>query len=157
MKTLVGKFGSGTSYATWNRDPRHRRQAQIRGIFPEIWPGRDGPLPWRLTRTERLLLESRMANVVWPHYMERLYYDGLSVWTAPSRMWKSRRKYRLLYFILVPQLRGLVPAVHNALSMFVWAMRRLEGQVCVLEFVDISCANPNPHECRFIVTRQRKI
>ena len=31
--------------------------------------------------------------------------------------------------MLVTQLRGHVPAVHNALEMFVWAMRRLEGQV----------------------------
>ena len=44
-------------------------------------------------------------------------------------MWKARRKYRLLYHVLVTQLRDLVPAVHNALEMFVWAMRRLEGQV----------------------------
>ena len=104
VKTLVGKCGSGTSYANWNRDSRHRRQAKIRGIFPEIWSGNDGPLPWRLTKTDRQLLESRMANIVWPHYMERLYYNGCSMWTAPSRMWKARRKYRLLYYILV-QLR----------------------------------------------------
>ena len=51
------------------------------------------------------------------------------MWTKPNRMWKARRKYRLLYQILVTQLRGVVPAVHNALEMFVWAMRRLEGQI----------------------------
>jgi len=44
-------------------------------------------------------------------------------------MWKARRKYRLLYHVLVTQLRGLVPSVHNALVTFVWAIRRLEGQV----------------------------
>ena len=44
-------------------------------------------------------------------------------------MWKARRKYRLLYFMLVTQLRDQVPAVCNALNLFVWAMRRLEGQV----------------------------
>ena len=51
------------------------------------------------------------------------------MWTKPNRMWKARRKYRLLYQILVTQLRGLMPAVHNALEKFVWAIRRLEGQV----------------------------
>ena len=44
-------------------------------------------------------------------------------------MWKSRRKYRLLYFILVTQLRGKVKKIHAALLLFVWVMRRLDGQV----------------------------
>lgn len=57
------------------------------------------------------------------------FFVGASVWTSPNRMWKARRKYRLLYQVLVTQLRGLVPGVHNALEMFVWAIRRLEGQV----------------------------
>ena len=43
-------------------------------------------------------------------------------------MWKSRRKYRLLYFILLTQLRGMVPEVHKALLLFVWALRQLDGQ-----------------------------
>ena len=44
-------------------------------------------------------------------------------------MWKSRRKFRLLYFILVTQLRGKVKKIHAALLLFVWVMRRLDGQV----------------------------
>ena len=44
-------------------------------------------------------------------------------------MWKSRRKFRLLYFILPTQLRGKVQRVHHTLLTFVWAMRRLDGQV----------------------------
>ena len=54
---------------------------------------------------------------------------GLSVWKAPNRMWKSRRKFRLLYFILITQLRGKVKKIHAALLLFVWVMRRLDGQV----------------------------
>lgn len=48
-------------------------------------------------------------------------------------MWKARRKFRLLYYMLVTQLRDLVPEVRNALSIFVFAMRRLEGQAVSFE------------------------
>ena len=61
--------------------------------------------------------------------MEPLYYNGASVWSKPNRMWKSRRKFRLLYFILPTQLRGKVPMLHRALVQFVWGMRQLDGQV----------------------------
>ena len=57
-------------------DPKHRRQSQIRGIFENVWPDNNGPLPWRLTAAQRRLLDMRMKNVVWPHYMERLCYSG---------------------------------------------------------------------------------
>lgn len=35
----------------------------------------------------------------------------------------------LLLFILCTQLRDMVPAVREALTTFVWALRRLDGQV----------------------------
>ena len=76
-KGLVGKGPSESSYSTWDRDAKHRRQAFLRKIFPEIWPGNNGRLPWRLSRAELLFMESRMSRVIWPHYMERLYYKGL--------------------------------------------------------------------------------
>ena len=129
VKCLIGKGPCGTSYHNWNKDDKHRTQARILGIFESIWPGNDGPLPWRLTREQLLFLDKRMSRVLWPHYVERLYYKGYSFWLRPSRMWKARRKYRLLYFMLVTQLRDQVPAFKHALETFVWGMRRLEGQV----------------------------
>ena len=129
MKALIGKGPTGSSYAKWSKDPKHRAQAKMLGIFEHIWPENNGPLPWRLTKDDKCELEGRMYSCVWPHYMEPLYYDGASVWTKPNRMWKSRRKFRLLYFILPTQLRGKVPMVHQALLKFVWGMRQLDGQV----------------------------
>ena len=35
----------------------------------------------------------------------------------------------LLQYILATQLRGFVPALRKAIQVFVWALRRLEGQV----------------------------
>ena len=66
---------------------------------------------------------------MWPQYIEKLYYNGASFWSKPDRIWKARRKIRLLYYILPTQLRDQVPAVRLALNTFVWAMRKLLGQV----------------------------
>ena len=77
VKCLVGKGPSDTSYSNWSKDAKHRRQSQVRGVFENIWPDNNGPLPWRLTANQRKLLDGRMQNVVWPHYMERLAYDGI--------------------------------------------------------------------------------
>ena len=128
LKVLVGKGDQGF-YAAWSeaKDAKHRREAQMLGIYPDIWIPRNGPLPYRLTRAQIKVLDDRMGLLLWPHYVERLYYEGHSFWTHPSRMWKMRRKLRLLYYILPTQIRDQVPPVRHALYTFVWAMRRLEG------------------------------
>ena len=158
MNLLVGKTSEGR-YKNWNKDKIHRRQSKELGVFPDIWIADDpsqpapqpqpatsppasqtpvpqpapqpggGPLPWRLTKEQRLLLDLRTRRIVWPHYMERLYYRGASMWKKPCRMWKCRRKYRLLYHVLPIQLRDQVPILRRALVLFAWAMRRYAGQV----------------------------
>ena len=75
-----------------------------------------------------------MSRILWPHYVEPLYYKGCSFWTKPGHMWKARRKYRLLFFILPTQLRDQVPRFYNALLLFAWSMRRLLGQVHSFEY-----------------------
>ena len=128
LKVIVGHRDQGM-YAAWSdaKDMQHRREAEMLGIHPEIWPQNAGPLPYRLTRAQITTLDRRMSLLLWPHYIERLYYDGHSFWTHPSRMWKMRRKLRLLYYILPTQIRDQIPPVRHALYTFVWAMRRLEG------------------------------
>ena len=79
VKCLVGKGTSTSSYSSWNKDTKHREQAKILGIMESIWPENNGPLPWRLTKRQRELLDKRMSTVVWPHYMERLYYKGKQI------------------------------------------------------------------------------
>lgn len=129
VKTLVGKGPAESGYQTYNKDAAHRRQAKTLGIMEDTWPENGGPLPFRLTKPQRDLLHKRMASVVWPHYMERLFYKGHSCWTKKNRMWKARRKFRLMFFMLVTQLRDQVAAVRHALNLFVWVLRRLMGQV----------------------------
>ena len=79
IKCLIGKGPSDTSYGNWSKDAKHRAQAKILGIFEPIWPENNGPLPWRLTKDDRDELEERMSNIVWPHYMEPLYYKGIII------------------------------------------------------------------------------
>lgn len=129
LKVIVGKGRGEGFYAGWNRDRVHRMEAETLGVYPEIWIGSGGPLRYRLTSEQLTLLDDRMGKLIWPHYVERLHYNGCSFWIKTNRIWKARRKIRLLYYILPTQLRDQLPAVRHALYVFVWAMRRLEGQV----------------------------
>ena len=130
LKLMVGYVYDAGVYKSWgNKDARHRADFQKYGFHRDLWADRGKPLPWRLTREERKLLDERMRNVVWPHYVDRLAYRGHSFWTKPNRLWKIRRKIVLLYYMLPCQLRDQVPKLREAIFSFVWAMRRLEGQV----------------------------
>ena len=65
LKVIVGK-GLGVKddmeggYKSWGKDEKHRREAELMGIFRDIWIDRRGPLPWRLTKEELKELERRM-------------------------------------------------------------------------------------------------
>lgn len=126
VRLLVGKT---STYTGWSRDDSHRRHCKSLDVFPSTWPENGGVLPWRLTAAERNLLDTRTDNITWAHYIEPLYYEGASFWKKPSRMWKSRRKYRLLLFVLPVLLRDVVPRLRTAIVLLASALRRLDGQV----------------------------
>lgn len=134
LKLIVGRGvgvhdeGSEGGYRNWNKDVTHRREAQHKGIFRDIWTNPNGRLPWRLTQDEVRLLDRRTASTLWPHYVDRLHYEGCSFWIKPGRLWKTCRKIVLLLFLLCSQLRDMIPAMREALNSFVWALRRLDGQ-----------------------------
>lgn len=125
VRLMIGKT---TNYA-WSKDESHRRHAKTCNVFPEIWPENGGALPWRLSPADRKILEKRTHNISWSHYVEPLYYRDASFWSKPSRMWKSRRKYRLLLFILPVLLRDKLPRLRTALLLFTTSLRKLDGQV----------------------------
>ena len=144
MTLLVGKGNFG-KYASWGKDSKHRRDCKTFGIFRDLWfpdrppagaaappaplPAPPAPLPWRLTAAQIKLLSKRTKTIIWPHNMERMFYRGFSMWEKPSRMWKCRRKHRLLYHVLPVQLRDQVPRLRNGIVLFAWTIRRLDGQV----------------------------
>ena len=69
LKVLVGKGNQGM-YASWTeaKDQQHRREAEIQGIYPDIWSESGGPLPYRLTAAQITMLDDRMGRLLWPHY-----------------------------------------------------------------------------------------
>ena len=103
IKCLVGK-GLGVhddldgGYRSWSKDETHRRECELLGIFRDTWQDRRGLFPWRLTKDELRELDRRLKRVVWPHYMDRLFYDGCSFWLKPGRIWKTRRKVIQFFF-----------------------------------------------------------
>lgn len=62
LKCIVGKVAGSAFYNSWCYDIKHRREAQMMGIFRQIWPDTNGPLPWRLTTQQRKLLDTRMVR-----------------------------------------------------------------------------------------------
>lgn len=93
-----------------------------------------------------------------PSFSTRLCYRGQSFWVRCNRIGKAARRILLLNYILPTQLRDKLPAFRIALHKFVWALRRLDGQVycydkaveCrilpgsrVLRPEDVASANPD--------------
>lgn len=126
VRLLIGKT---SVYTGWGRDDSHRRHCEVLDVFPDTWSRNGGALPWRLTAAQRASLDARTGNITWAHYIEPLYYHGASFWEKPSRMWKSRRKYRLLLYFLPVLLRDQVPRLRTAIVLLASALRRLDGQV----------------------------
>lgn len=130
VRLLIGKTSSGEDgYSGWSKDKSHRCHAKKIGVFEDIWDENGGAFHWRLTKEERNSLDQRTANIVWPSYVEPLYYRGSSFWKKPSRMWKSRRKYRLLLYFLPVLLRDKLPRLRTAIVLLASVLRHLEGQV----------------------------
>jgi hypothetical protein len=130
VKLLIGNSAGTEGSYKWSTglDATHRRESRILGVF-STWTRGGGLPPWRLTADDVNVLDARMKTVLWPHYIDRLSYRGFSVWKRFSRIWKTRRKMLFFLYLLPTQLRGFVPTYYKALCLFVFALRRLAGQV----------------------------
>ena len=73
--------------------------------------------------------ERRTLSLVYPHYTEVVTIAGKSYWTKPSAMWKMSHKNMILLVLLPTCLRGLVPAVHEALCHLAEGLRLIKGQI----------------------------
>ena len=130
MKLLIGNSSGVEGSYQWSAglDATHRRESIILGVF-STWTRGGGQPPWRLSRDDVEALNERMKRVLWPHYVDCLSYRGFSVWKKFSRIWKTRRKMMFFLYLLPTQLRGFVPTYYKAMCLFVFALRRLAGQV----------------------------
>lgn len=129
LKLLVGHVSMAGGYSAWSKDDTHRRDSQRYGVFRDVWTDRGGSFPWRLAKEDREELDARMLRVMWPHHIDRIAYRGFSFWKKPNRLWKIKRKITTLYYVLSTALRDKVAPLRTAINTFVWAMRRLDGQV----------------------------
>ena len=108
LRIMVGRSSDSVAYSNWNKDTRHRAECEIFGISREVWRDNGGQLPWRLARAQRLILDERMGNVIWPHYVEPLFYRGFSFWRKHNRLWKTSRTIQLFMYYLPTQIRDQV-------------------------------------------------
>ena len=87
LKLMVGYVYDAGCYSSWGKtkDVTFREDFERFGYYEDLWPDRDTPLPWRLTKEKRKFLDERMKVTIWPHYMDRLSYRGHSFWSKPNR------------------------------------------------------------------------
>ena len=127
LKGLVGN-GQHGMYKGWNKDAQHRDDCEAFGIFREFHEGDVELPPWRLSPEAVQILDITVKNMWVPHYTDKLYKSSGSFWIHSDTMWKCRHKYRIVMTLLPTLLSGFVPAVHEAVLMIVYSLRRLLGQ-----------------------------
>ena len=94
LRGLVGKGLSRTGFGSmWNnKDARHYDDCRAFEMFPE-WT--EGTLPpWRLTKNEIRVMNSRVCAMWWPHYCDvlcKIKDDSYtSFWKQTDLMWKCK-------------------------------------------------------------------
>ena len=92
LRILVG-HGEHGMYHSWDarKDQSHREYCRYHNIFPEVHDD-SNPLPWRLSRAAVDIIDARVQNMWFPHYMDVPHRDGFSFWKKSHLMWKSRHK-----------------------------------------------------------------
>jgi hypothetical protein len=126
LKGFVGR-GSDGFYKNWgSRDAQHRADCRIFGIFDEFVAG--ALPPWRLSKEQRKLMDTRVKSMWWTHYSDKLAWKGYSFWMKTDRIWKAKHKILCLLTVLPTCLRGFVAAAHLAIVYIVDALKQLDGQ-----------------------------
>ena len=102
------------------------------GVFPQVWD-ESQPLPWRLSKDDRDLLNRRVVNMWCPHYRDKLHKNGSSFWKKPKYCWKTKHKLNIFLVFLPTLLRDQVPEFHRAIMKITFALRRLDGLVISID------------------------
>lgn len=117
---------AGTRIQTLRDRVRELRDTAARGEQIPL-PGVLAPLPWRLTPDAQDVVNSRVADIIYPHYTP---VCGLHDETFIKRTgcWRTASKLIAMCVILVPALRGYVPAFRTGLRKLILGLKILEGQ-----------------------------
>ena len=97
--------------------------------------GKLNPLPWRLTPAARQVVNNRALRVCYPHYTPLCSIDSDSFINGAG-VWRTANKLLALMVLLVPLLRGYLPAVRLGLRSLIWGIRILEGQTISVNEAD---------------------
>jgi len=128
LKGIVG-HGQHGMYKSWGKDDEHREDCAVYDIFPEFYQQPGSLPPWRLSKRELATVDARILSMWWPHYTDLLFKKDGSFWKHSDTMWKCAHKRYVLMVLLPTCLHGFVPALHQAILMIVYCMRRLDGLV----------------------------
>ena len=85
------------------------------------------PLPWRLTPEAKVVVNRRVAGIIYPHYTPTCS-KGQDSFINRTGCWRTASKLVALCVILVPALRGYVTKFRTGLSSLIHGLRILEGQ-----------------------------
>ena len=125
LRCWVGKKAQGF-YASWGRrDFDHREDCRVYNIFADFVGG--APPPWRLSEAQVNLMDARVKSMWWPHYVDKLAWQGYSFWKKTDRIWKAKHKLFCLLCVLPTCLRGFVKQSHYALLHVVSSLQQLNG------------------------------
>ena len=100
-----------------------------------LLPLRLTPLPWRLTKIARIIVNKRLLNISYPHYTPICHIPGDS-FINRAGIWRTANKLVAFLVLLVPALRGFVPKFRAGLRSLVWGLRLLEGQTLSVNELD---------------------
>ena len=85
------------------------------------------PLPWRLNKLARDIVNKRVMRISYPHYTPMCSIDSDS-FINRAGIWRTASKLVAFLVVLVPALRGFVPKFRAGLRSLIWGLRILEGQ-----------------------------
>ena len=104
------------------------RDAAARGEQVPV-VGATNPLPWRLSERGKAIVNDRVAGVCYPHLTPTCSASGSKKsFIYREGCWRTASKIQALLIILVPSLRGFVPAFRTGLRSLILGLRILEGQ-----------------------------
>ena len=86
-----------------------------------------GPMPWRLSKIGKEVVNKRVAGIAYPHYTP-VCGIGEDSFIKRTGCWRTASKLIALCVILVPALRGYVLPFRTGLRHLILGLRILEGQ-----------------------------
>ena len=87
------------------------------------------PLPWRLSKHARVVVNKRTVSLCYPHYTP-VCHVGQDSFFNRAGCWRTASKLLAFLVILIPVLQGFVKPFREGLRRVVYGLRILQGQTC---------------------------